>query len=140
MCVWGGLAQEMWDTIQSRASRLGGLVLSHQRLLNFIIVPVSRSLFLIILPPFLNLRPGGSDLRCRGCVTLYSCHQLRNSALNFSFYPASVTTSGSSPAQHAFQDAGDLDWWGCGLMNQGHSHRQTRLMQYLCLLPSVTVG
>lgn len=66
------------------------------------------------------------DLGCRGCVTLYLCRRLRNAAL-FNFYSASVTTSGLSPTQPALQDAGVLDWWGSGLMNHAHSHRQTPL-------------
>lgn len=124
---------------RSVANLLWNLVLSDQRFLNCIIIPVSCTLFVIVLPPFLNLTSDGGALRCQGCVTLYLCHPLRNSAPNANFNSTSVT-SGLSQTQHALQIAGVWSWWGSGLMNHAHSHRSTPLMQYLCLLPSVRIS
>lgn len=131
----GSFAQEIWvitqiatETISSPcsvANLLRNVVLSNQQFLNFIIIPVSCTLFVIMLPPFLNLRSDRSAPTCQGCVTLYLCRPLRSSAPNVNFNSTSVKTSGLSQTHHALQDAGvfgtggALGWW----LMPTHTHR-----------------
>lgn len=145
----GSFAQEIYNITRKAAETLSSpcsianllrtAVLSHQQFLIFIITPVSFTLFVIILPLFLNVRCDRSALRCQGCVTLAPCHPLRNSAPNINFNSTSGT-SGLSQTQHAFPDAGVWYWWGSGMMNHAHSRRSTPLMQYLCFLLSVRIS